>query len=365
MNRKVVVVGGGYGGSLIAKALDGEADVVLVDPRESFVNAAGSLRALTTPDWAANVFFPFDTLLERGRVVRDHAVSVDPKGVALASGGRVDADYLVLATGSGYAYPAKPKPASTSDAEALDDLRKTHEELSGADRVLILGAGAVGVELAGEIKDVWPDKHVVVVDPSDRLVPGLLPEVRDDLRRQLDALGVDLRLGTTLVSPPPTGAGEAGRFTVTTDGGDVIVADIWFRAFGIHVNSGYLADGRLTPLTARAAVPVTERLNVVGYDHVYALGDLTDVAEPKTASCAMQHADVIARNISAQFAGGQPTATYAPAPVRGILLPLGPRGGTGQLPLPCGVTAVTADTVSQRKGLTLFTERFAERFDRG
>ena len=49
MNRTVVVIGGGYGGSLVAKALDSEADVTLIDPREAFVNAAASLRALTQP----------------------------------------------------------------------------------------------------------------------------------------------------------------------------------------------------------------------------------------------------------------------------------------------------------------------------
>ena len=41
MSRTVAVIGGGYGGSAVAKALDPEADVVLIDPRDAFVNAAG------------------------------------------------------------------------------------------------------------------------------------------------------------------------------------------------------------------------------------------------------------------------------------------------------------------------------------
>ncbi|HEY3506377.1 MAG TPA: FAD-dependent oxidoreductase [Actinocatenispora sp.] len=175
MRRTVLVVGGGYGGTLVAKALDSEADVILVDPREAFVNAAASLRALTRPDWAPNAFFPYGTLLERGRVIRDRAVSVDPHGVTLASGRRVEADYLVLATGSSYPYPAKPNDASTSIAQQLDDLRATHQEVADSDRVLILGAGPVGLELAGEIKEVWPDKRVVIVAKADQLLPGFLP----------------------------------------------------------------------------------------------------------------------------------------------------------------------------------------------
>ncbi|MEK8108483.1 FAD-dependent oxidoreductase [Micromonospora sp. M12] len=65
-------------------------------------------------------------------------------------GERVAADYLVLATGSSYAYPARL--AADSIEEALVDLHQTNKELASAQRVLILGAGPVGLELAGEIR---------------------------------------------------------------------------------------------------------------------------------------------------------------------------------------------------------------------
>ncbi|MFG3708887.1 NAD(P)/FAD-dependent oxidoreductase [Micromonospora sp. NPDC047670] len=360
MSRTVVVIGGGYGGSAVAKELDSEADVVLVDPRDAFVNSAASLRAVTRPDWAPNMFFSFETLLGRGTVIRDRAVSVDPGGVTLASGRRVEADYLVLASGSRYAYPAKPDADATN--EALDDLRRTNKELTNADRVLILGAGPVGLELAGEIKEVWPHKHVTVVDPSEQLLPGFLPEVRQDLHRQLDELEIRVRLGTGLTVPPTTEPGQAETFTVTTTDGDEITADIWFRAHGVQVNSDYLADGRLTTRTPQGQVPVTETLNVRGYDHVYAVGDITDVAEAKMAGYAMQHAEVVARNIVAQLRGEEPSATYRPQPDPMILLPLGPRGGVGQLPTPDGPVPVPAETVSEYKGVDLFTGRFAEQF---
>ncbi|MEU4704545.1 NAD(P)/FAD-dependent oxidoreductase [Nonomuraea dietziae] len=360
MSRTVVIVGGGYGGSAVAKALDPEADVVLIDPRDAFVNSAGSLRALTQPDWAANMFYPYEQWLRRGTVVRDRAVSVDPGGVTLASGRRVEADYLVLATGSSYAYPAKP--TSDSRDEVLDDLLRTHKELAGSERVLILGAGPVGLELAGEIKEVWPHKHVTILDPAERLLAAFPAEMREDLHRQLDELGIQLRLGTGLTAPPATEPGQAATFTVATTGGEEITADIWFRAHGVRVNSDYLADGGLTTRTPQGQVPVTESLNVHGYDHVYAIGDLTDVAETKMAGYAMQHAEVVAQNIIAQLRGEQPAATYRPLPHPMILLPLGPRGGVGQLPTPDGPAVVPAETVSAYKGADLFTGRFTEQF---
>ncbi|WP_228011049.1 NAD(P)/FAD-dependent oxidoreductase [Nonomuraea phyllanthi] len=360
MGRTVVIVGGGYGGSALARALDGEADVVLVEPRDAFVNSAGSLRALTRPDWAPRMFFPYEQWLRRGTVVRERAVSADPGGVTLASGRRIEADYLVLATGSSYAYPAKP--ASDSTEEVLDDLLRTHKELAGSDRVLILGAGPVGLELAGEIKEVWPRKHVTIADPAERLLPAFPAEMRDELRRQLDELGIDLRLGAGLSAPPATAPGRAETFTVTTTAGDAISADIWFRAYGVRINSDYLAGGELTARTPRGQVPVTGTLNVRGYEHVYAIGDITDVAEAKMAGYAMQHAEVVARNILAQLRGERPEATYRPLPHPMILLPLGPRGGVGQLPGPDGPVVVPVETVSAYKGADLFTGRFVEQF---
>lgn len=141
-----------------------------------------------------------------------------------------------------------------------------------------------------------------------------------------------------------------------------ITADIWFRAHGVRVNSGYLADGRLTTPGPRGTVAVTGTLNVVGYDHVHALGDLTDLPEAKMAGYAMRHAEVVAANITARLRGEEPTRTYEAAPHPMILLPLGPRGGVGQFPSPEGPVVVPVGTVVEYKGADLFTSRFAARF---
>jgi NADH dehydrogenase FAD-containing subunit len=363
MARTVAVVGGGYGGTLVAEALDEIAAVILIDPRDAFVNVAASLRALTQPSWAANAFFPYDTLLRRGRHVRERAISVDASGVTLGDGSRIQADYIVLATGSSYSYPARPRLMDADVADALNDLRATNEQLERAGRVLILGAGPVGLELSGEIREVWPDKHITIVDRSAELLPGYLHEVRDDLHRQLERSGVDLRLSTSIADLPPIAEGTFGTFTVTTTAGDTIDADIWFRSFGSQVNTGYLADGALTVLSARNTVPVTAELNVVGYENVYALGDIADLTDPKMATWAQTQAAVVVDNLRAQLEGRAPDSHYVPAMSLRIFLPLGPGAGVGQLPTPDGgVAAAPLPVVIDRKGRDLFTSRFAERF---
>jgi NADH dehydrogenase FAD-containing subunit len=363
MAKVVAVVGGGYGGTLVAEALDETADVILIDPRDAFVNVAASLRALTQPDWAPNAFFAYDTLLRRGRHVRERAVSVDGNGVTLSDGSRVEADYIVLATGSSYSYPARPRLIDASVTDALSDLHATYEQLGKAKSVLILGAGPVGLELSGEIREVWPDKHVTIVDRSAEVLPGYLQEVREDLHRQLEALGIDLRLNTSVATMPPTPEGHYGSFAVTTDGGDEINADIWFRSFGSRVNTDYLADGALTVLSPRNTVPVTAELNVVGYQNVYALGDIADLTDPKMATWAQTQAAAVVENIRAQLEGRAQDAHYAPTTSQRIFLPLGPGAGVGQLPVPGGpVAPAPLHVVIDRKGRDLFTSRFAQRF---
>ena len=80
----VVVIGGGYGGIGVAKALDADVDVVLVEPKDAFVHNVAALRALADPSWLPRIYLPYDRLLASGRVVRDRAAKVEPVAVKVA-----------------------------------------------------------------------------------------------------------------------------------------------------------------------------------------------------------------------------------------------------------------------------------------
>jgi apoptosis-inducing factor 2 len=93
--------------------------------------------------------------------------------------------------------------------------------------VLLIGAGPVGIELAGEIIAKWPDKHVTLLDFSDDVLGDRFrPDLRAELRKQLVDLGVELVLGEGLRELPPTVASEFATLTVTTNSGRQITADI-------------------------------------------------------------------------------------------------------------------------------------------
>ncbi|MGW6456050.1 FAD-dependent oxidoreductase [Streptomyces sp. NPDC055078] len=356
MPPKVVIIGGGYGGSAAAKALDDIADVTLVEPKDAFLHNVGALRAAVDADFAPGIFLPYDRLLSKGRVVRDRAVRVEPRSVTLGTGGQLAADYIVLATGSGYPFPAKSD--LDDSAASLEKFGSTRKQLTAADRVLILGAGPVGLEFAGEIKAQWPGKQVVIIDPA----PGILSDYSDPFRkeilRQLDGLGIELRLGDSLAQEPPTETGTAEAFTVTTRAGAEVSADVWFRAYGVTPASDYLAGPLAGARLASGHVEVTPSLQVKGQTTVFALGDITDVAEAKRAGAAIQHAEVIAGNITSLIAGGTELAAYEPGPAA-ILLPLGPSGGAAELP---GGELLGPDVTAQYKGADLMVGRFSETF---
>jgi NADH dehydrogenase FAD-containing subunit len=354
---KVVVVGGGYGGVAVAKALDDTSDVVLVEPKDAFMHNIAALRALVDPSWLSSIFLPYGGLLANGRVVRDRAVMVDPHRVVTASGDEIAADYVVLATGSQYPFPAKTDLVDANHAQ--DKIRQAHRALAQAARVLLVGAGPVGIELAGEIRHVWPDKSIVLLDVADEILGGpYRPELKAELLRQLVEARVELILGGPLRQAPPTEPAELGTFTVTTEAGTEIESDIWFRCYGVVPNSDYLGPALARARRSDGFIEVGPTLQVAGQSTVFALGDVS-TADSKMAGLAGRQAPVVADNINALTAGRSDLADYRSLGVA-IAVPIGPNGGAGQFP--GEVEIAGAEIIAERKGREMGVARLRERF---
>jgi apoptosis-inducing factor 2 len=354
----VVIIGGGYGGVSAAKALDEHAHVILIEPKEAFQHNVAALRALVDPAWPDQIFLPYDKLLAHGTVRQDRAVRVGPHEVELASGERLPADYIVLATGSTYPFPAKSNRIDTAGAVA--HYHSMRANLAEAGRVMLVGAGAVGLELAGEIAAAWPDKHIVLVDLAPEILPGPFePKLRDELNRQLDEFGVERVLGSPLTELPPSAPGEVAAFTVHTAAGTRIDADVWFQCHGVVPVTDYLTEELAVARTGEGYLEVTPQLTVAGFDTVYAVGDVS-TADAKKAGAAGRQADVVAANIQAQIAGRPDRVSYELAPVS-ILLPLGPTGGAGQR---AGQDElIPASFVAQIKGGDMLIARYRDIFN--
>jgi apoptosis-inducing factor 2 len=353
----VAVVGGGYGGTAVAKALDETTDVVLIEPKDAFMHNVAALRALVDPSWLPRIFLPYAGLLANGRVLQDRAVSVEPGRVVTASGEVIAADYVVLATGSSYPFPAKTDAVHTE--HAFEQVRAAHRALSEADRVLLLGAGPVGIELAGEIRAVWPGKSIVLLDEREEVLGGpFMPELRAELRRQLEEFKIEVLLGSPLREAPPTEPGTLGTFSVTTDSGIEVTADLWFRCYGVVPNSDYLGPSLSSARRADGYVEVGPTLQVTGQTTVFALGDLS-TADAKMAGFAGRQAATVAANISALASGNRELADYQSMGTA-IAVPIGPTGGAGQFPGQSEI--VGREVVADVKGRHLMVDKFAQLF---
>ena len=284
------------------------------------------------PAFAPRIFLPYDRLLTNGRVLRDRAVQVSADRVVLGSGDEIRPDFVVLATGSSYPFPAKSDVDDAAAATAK--YRALNAELAAAESVLLLGAGPVGIELAGEITSAWPDKRVILADIAEDILAGpYMPELRAELRRQLAERNVELVLGAA-------------------DPAAELEADVVLRTHGVTPETGYLAEDLAAARDADGLLTVTPELRLAGHANVFAIGDVT-AGHVKKGATAMRHAPVAAGNIRALDHRRGRARNLRPLPARD-------RGaaGTGRRlrPAPGTEEIASREAVSEIKGRHLMVE---------
>jgi NADH dehydrogenase FAD-containing subunit len=162
---------------------------------------------------------------------------------------------------------------------------------------------------------------------------------------------------------PPGEPGELRTFTVATEAGTEVTADLWFRCYGVIPVSDYLAGGLAGARQADGLIEVTPTLQVAGQERVFALGDVS-TADHKMAGLAGLQAAIVAGNIRQLIeTGGDPAglelSRYEPMGPA-VFVPIGPEGGAGQRPDQDEL--VPAEVVAQLKGRAMGVDRQAEMF---
>jgi hypothetical protein len=109
-------------------------------------------------------------------------------------------DYLVIATGTSYAFPLKvAEPTVARLAGLLDGFAG---EVKRARKVVVVGGGPVGIELCGEIRDAHPNTEIVLVHSDGALVSGVPNTAfRQSLAERLAKVGVSVLLNERVVVP--------------------------------------------------------------------------------------------------------------------------------------------------------------------
>jgi NADH:ubiquinone reductase (H+-translocating) len=299
----IVVIGGGYAGTLAANHLRLRADVeiTVVNPRPVFVERI-RLHQLVAGSGTAAV--DYGTLLGAGvRLVVDSAERIDAadRTVELTSGDVLDYDYLIYAVGSTGAVPATVPGAAEfaypiAEFEQAERLRDALDELHPDVPVTVVGAGLTGIETASELAGQGRRVRMVC---GGRLGPSLSRPGRRSVAKWLRRLGVDV-LETALVREVRPDA------VVLADGALLpSTVTVWTAGFGVPdlaVRSGLRTDGLGRLLT-------DETLTSVDHPRIVAAGDAAAPSgQPLRMSCqaALPLGAQAANTVLSRIAGTPP-----------------------------------------------------------
>ncbi|WP_225730592.1 MULTISPECIES: NAD(P)/FAD-dependent oxidoreductase [unclassified Nocardia] len=322
--HKVVVIGGGYAGTLAANRLRLRTDVgiTLVNPRPEFVDRV-RLHQFVAGTGDATV--DYGTLLGAGiRLVVDTATRIDTAArvVRLASGGALDYDHVIYAVGSTAAIPAVPGAAEfaipIAEFESARRVRARLDELPPDAPVTVVGGGASGIETAAELAE---QGRAVTLVCGARLMPSLSAPGRRYVAKWLGCHGVRVVDNTVAEVRPDA--------VVLADGAVRPSAlTIWTTGFGVPelaAESGLRTDplGRLR---------TDETLTSIDDDRIVATGDAAAPSDQPLRMCS-QGAGALgaqaADTVLAHIAGTEPTALDLA--LTGTCVSLGRRVGIRQL----------------------------------
>jgi NADH:quinone reductase (non-electrogenic) len=277
---RVVVIGGGYAGTLAANHLRMRADVdiTLVNPRPQFVERI-RLHQFVAGTGTATV--DYGRLLgESVRLVVDSATRIDTaaRNVLLASGDALDYDYVVYAVGSTGTTPAAVPGVvehahPIAELEQAQRLRDAIDELDPYAPVTVVGGGLTGIETAAELAE---QGHAVTLVCGGMLAPSLSEPGRRSIAGWLDRNGVEVLETAVVVEVRPD--------SVVLGDGAVLpsAVTVWTAGFGVPelaARSGLRTDplGRLL---------TDETLTSVDDDRVVAAGDAAAPSgQPLRMSC--------------------------------------------------------------------------------
>jgi NADH dehydrogenase len=333
-NKKVTIIGGGFGGLFTALDLSDDADVTLVSDGDHFCFRPLLYEYLSGEVEAWHIAPDYKELIdEKINFVRGEVETVDFNAKQIKISTRkelLDYDALVLAVGGTtnfwnvagaeeFALPfrdiADADKLRRRMVDALDLVSPTLAPQDARERLTfaVVGGGASGVELSTKMSDLLVDAfqrrglkgepHVLLVEMSDRLVPGMGEDIRDYVEKTLREKHIDVHLQTKVLEVKPNSivSEHNGKQTEVET-----VATVWTA--GVKVNS--LIEKLDLPKDEHGLIRVKATLQVEDFDNVFSLGDIAKVesVEPKlagTAQLAFQESALAADNIKAFFSSKQ------------------------------------------------------------
>jgi NADH:ubiquinone reductase (H+-translocating) len=332
----VVIVGGGFGGLYAARALRrAPVRVTVIDRRNYHLFQPLLYQVAAATLSPADIARPIRQILAKqgnASVLLAEVVGIDAeaRSVVLADERRIGYDYLIVASGAvdqyfGHDEWAPIAPALKTIDDATEIRRRFLLSFEAAEQesdpelrralltFVVIGGGPTGVEMAGsfaeiahhtllqEFRSIDPAAaRIVLVEGGKRLLAAYPEELSARAKRDLEELGVEVRLGSIVTR---------------IDIGAVYIGEERIPAYDVVWAAGVAASplGKTigAPVDKMGRVAVEPDLSVPGHREIFAIGDLAAITHdsadgkplPGVAQVAMQGGAAVARNIAGELRG--------------------------------------------------------------
>ncbi|KAK2027552.1 FAD/NAD(P)-binding domain-containing protein [Colletotrichum zoysiae] len=339
--KNVVVLGGSYVGlnavKELAAALPASHRILLVEPHTHFHHLFAFPRFSVLPKHEHKAFIPYTAVFagspdsSRHQVIQARAHSLFHNRVVLdrdwQGSTEIPFDYLVVTTGT--QLPAPGTMQHDDKLSSVKFLQSYQGSVIKASSIVIVGGGAVGVQMATDLKELYPEKEITLVHSRDCLMPLYHIKFHEVLKSRFDELGVKLITGTRAVFPPVNLVHDDTKVVLKLTDGRELVADLVIPATGQKPNSGFVqtlqssnGDPILNPSNGFIKVRPTLQFKDPAYPNLFAAGDIADTGAHKAARPGMAQAQVAAQNIVAMIEGRDPVERFTVRPP-GIHISLG------------------------------------------
>ncbi len=324
MQKKIVIIGGGFGGISAAKEFDDfDADITLIDKTNYHLFQPLLYQVATAALSPADIAAPIRAVLNKQKnttVVMDEVTAIDRVNKkVITKGSEYSFDYLIIAVGSRHSYFGKDEwekdaPGLKTLNDALNVREKMLLSLESAEKMnnpeetikyltfVIVGGGPTGVEMAGAIAEIVKISmmkdfrninsemtKVYLIEALPRLLTAYPEDLSERAKKDLETLGVEVLLNTMVVDVNDEGVALKDKFIPTKN-------IIW--AAGNTVSP--LLKSLNTELDKSGRVIVNPDLSLKDDSNIFIIGDAAHLKDikgnllPGIAPVAMQEGKYVA-----------------------------------------------------------------------
>lgn len=348
----ILIVGGSYSGlsalvalknHLIERQQSQKISVTLVEPKAGLLNVLGVPRAIVDTDFAKTQFVPFQNLhdIRFDRLLSDDKYVVGDLGAHVVPGnnafidityvqgsiksitrtfaeyhlnentssiGKIDFDYVVVASGRNRSWPTSPLAYNFKSYMA--EMAEFNSNVEKCNSISVVGAGAVGIEIAGDIKTKYPQKVVNLIHPHATFPPEpLTDKFKETIRDSLERANVNIMTGLRV-------ADKADLKTLKFTNGDHLETDFTYWCAAFKNNTGLFNGEFAKFVSPKNNVYVNECLQLFHpetqelIENVFCLGDLVEIPIIKSAGWALYMGRQVANNLTSLIFDGHLTEAF-------------------------------------------------------